>query len=92
MAERMIRRRAAAPVSAVPGYRMNNSVTVIDRWGATESLKPMKLALVPAFLFHRKVRPMKQNALRGCTLARRGISRKRPHSARECAKGTFFIQ
>ena len=37
-AERMIRRRAAAPVSAVPGCRMKNSVTVIDRWGATGSL------------------------------------------------------
>ena len=44
------------------------------------------------FLFHRKLRPMKQKTLREDAHSREAeICRKRPRSARECAKAHSFL-
>ena len=45
-----------------------------------------------AFLFHRKLRPMKQKTLREDVHSREAETcRKRPRSARECAKAHSFL-
>ena len=44
------------------------------------------------FLFHRKLRPMKQKTLREDAHSREAETcRKRPRSARECAKAHSFL-
>ena len=49
--------------------------------------KAPRVATLGAFLFHRKLRPMKQKTLREDAHSREAeICRKRPRSARECAK------
>ena len=54
--------------------------------------KAPRVAALGAFLFHRKLRPMKQKTLREDAHSREAETcRKRPRSARECAKAHSFL-
>ena len=71
---------------------MNNERPEISRIRICKSRKAGSQNRLPAFLCHRKFRPVTQEASGGCARARAWkMLLSQPRSAQECAKGTFLI-